>query len=340
MSRILVTGAGGYIGSLLVGQLLQAEHKVTAYDRYFFGQGPLAAYAKHPNLSILRKDIRDIEPDDLAGHGAVCDLAALSNDPCGDLDPALTESINIGGRLKVAATAKQAGVGQYVYASSCSVYGHGESDELTETSPTRPLTTYARSMLRGEEGVLALNGPDFTTTILRNATVFGLSPRMRFDLAVNIMTLHAVQRGRVNVMGGGNQWRPLVHVSDVCASMLAVLDAPKEKVSGAVFNIGLRNIRILNLAYIVRETLPFPVEIEVVPDDADKRDYNVSFQGIFDRIGFKARVDIADGVKEVYGALKSGSLQPSPKTQTVQWYKTIVEAQRLINEITLNGRLL
>jgi nucleoside-diphosphate-sugar epimerase len=342
MKRIAVTGAGGYIGSRLVQQLIEAGHSVLAIDRFFFGQSALTAPTNgHAGqLEILRRDIRDLTADDLSGCEVVVDLAALSNDPSGDLDPDLTLKINHIGRVHVARMARDAGVARYVMASSCSVYGHGGDEFCDEDSPTDPLTVYAKSMLLAEHDILPMASHDFCVTALRNATVFGLSPRMRFDLVVNIMTRHAVETGRLTVLGGGRQWRPLVHVADVGRSIQAVFDAPRQAVNGEVFNVGHENARVLSIAYMVREALPFPIQIDVAPEDADARDYRVSFDKIKDRLCFSANVTVGSGVMEIYDAMKSGKVDTGPKTVTVGWYKQILEAKNLIDTITLGDRLI
>jgi nucleoside-diphosphate-sugar epimerase len=163
---------------------------------------------------------------------------------------------------------------------------------------------------------------------------------MRFDLVVNLMTLTAFQKGRIIVMGGGLQWRPLVHLSDVSKAFISVLASEEAIINKEVFNIGLDNFQIKNLAYLVREELQFPVEIELAPDDADKRDYNVVFKKAQEKIGFKAEVGVAQGIKEIYLALKSGNVDIGPKTVTVQWYRNILEAKSLLDSITLSGRVI
>ena len=336
----MVTGAGGYIGTQLVRDLVKAGHEVTAVDRFFFGKEPLSEFVNNKQVSIRQKDIRDLDQNDFKGHDAVCDLACLSNDPAGEIDPQLTYQINRDGRIHVAKTAKQAGVAKYIISSSCSVYGKGEEPQLSETSKTNPISVYAKSTLEAEQQNLSIADNNFSVTALRNATVFGLSTRMRFDLVVNLMTLTAFQKGRIIVMGGGLQWRPLVHLSDVSRAFIAVINSKAELVNREIFNIGLDNFQIKNLAYLVREELPFPVEIEIAPDDADKRDYNVVFQKANEKIGFKAEVDIKQGIKEIYLALKSGKVDTSDKTITVKWYKNIQEAKHLIDLISLNGRVI
>ena len=336
----MVTGAGGYIGTQLVRDLVNSGHEVTAVDRYFFGQEPLAEFIGNNKFNILQKDIRDLNAKDFSGHDAVCDLACLSNDPAGEIDPELTYSINRDGRIHVAKTAKSAGVEKYIISSSCSVYGKGEEPQLSETSKTNPISVYAKSTLEAEQQNLSIADSNFSVTALRNATVFGLSTRMRFDLVVNLMTLTAFQKGRIIVMGGGLQWRPLVHLSDVSKAFLNVIGAKKDKVNKEVFNIGLDNFQIKNLAYLVREELPFPVEIDIAPDDADKRDYNVVFSKAESVLGFKAETNVIQGIKEIYLALKSGSVDVGPKTITVQWYRNILDAKALLDSVVLDGRII
>ena len=340
MSKVMVTGAGGYIGTQLVRDLVKAGHGVTAVDRFFFGFEPISDLVKNKNFKVLQKDIRDLTAAELSNHDAVCDLACLSNDPAGEIDPELTYQINRDGRIHVAEMAKKAGVKKYILSSSCSVYGQGEDPELTEKSSTNPISVYAKSTLQAEEHNLGLSDNNFSVTALRNATVFGLSTRMRFDLVVNLMTLTAFQKGRIIVMGGGLQWRPLVHLSDVSNAFQKVIESENSKVNGEIFNIGLSNFQIKNLAYLVREELPFPIEIDTAPDDPDKRDYNVVFEKAEKVLGFKAKTSVTEGIKEIYLALKAGKVDTGIKTVTVQWYRNIIEAKKLLDEIVLDGRVI
>jgi nucleoside-diphosphate-sugar epimerase len=338
--HVLITGAGGYIGSVLTGMLIEQGHCVTAVDRFFFGEDVLSPLRANERLSVVKEDIRDVTPKLFKGVDAVFDLAALSNDPAGDLDADLTEGINHKGRARVARCAKAAGVGRYVLSSSCSVYGHGDRKALDETSQVNPLTSYARANLRAEEETLQIADDQFSCTTIRNATVFGLSPRMRFDLVINLMTLNAVQKGKIIVLGGGRQWRPIVHVRDVARAFIAILKADRAKISGQVFNVGAGNHQVLSLAYMVREVLPFHIDIEVAPDDNDKRDYHVSFSKIEKMLGYKPLVTVSEGIREIYEALKSGDVFATPETITVGWYRTIIESEKLIKRIQLNDRLI
>jgi nucleoside-diphosphate-sugar epimerase len=340
MSKVMVTGAGGYIGTQLVRDLVKAGHEVTAVDRFFFGKETLAEFIGNKQVSIKQKDIRDLDQNDFKGHEVVCDLACLSNDPAGEIDPQLTYSINRDGRIHIAKTAKQAGVPKYIISSSCSVYGKGEEPQLSETSNTNPISVYAKSTLEAEQQNLSIADNNFSATALRNATVFGISTRMRFDLVVNLMTLTAFKNGRIIVMGGGLQWRPLVHVSDVSKAFITVIATKHNLVSEQIFNVGLDNFQIKNIAYLVREQLPFHVEIDVAPDDEDKRNYNVLFKKAQEALGFKAVVTIQKGINEIYQALKTGNIDISTRTNTVQWYKNILEAKSLLNSVELDGRVI
>ena len=241
----------------------------------------------------------------------------------------------------MASLAKKAKVHQYILASSCSVYGSGANDTFTEESETSPISTYAKANVLVENDVCALADDKFTVTALRQATVFGLSKRMRFDLAINIMTLNAVQKGKIFVIGGGNQWRPFVHVSDTARAFIHLMDQDPSIINGQKFNVGnsVHNFNILSLAYVVRENIPFPIEIEVVPDDEDKRSYNVSFEKIKNTLGFEPILSPGDGVKEIYEALKQGSVDTSKRTVTVGWYKHIMAAKQLVDTLVINDRL-
>ena len=340
MSKVVVTGAGGYIGTKLVRDLVIQGHDILSIDRFFFWTEPVQEFINNKKVKLLKKDIRDVDVDDFNGYDAVCDLACLSNDPAGEIDPQLTYQINRDGRIHVAKTAKSAGVSKYILSSSCSVYGQGEEAKLTEKSATNPISVYAKSTLEAEFASLEMADNNFSVTALRNATVFGLSTRMRFDLVVNLMTLTAFQKGRIIVMGGGLQWRPLVHVSDVARAFITIIDSQINKVNQEVFNIGLDNFQIKNLAYLVKEEFPINIDIELAPDDADKRDYNVVFEKAEKILGFKAGTSVIKGVTEIYEALKLGRVDTGDKTVTVKWYRNIQEAKKLIDLISLEGRLI
>ncbi|KRE02082.1 hypothetical protein ASE63_06810 [Bosea sp. Root381] len=328
---IAVTGAAGYVGSILVGRLLDAGYRVKAVDRFFFGLNTLGRYLDHPGLELKTIDIRDVTPRDLEDCWAVIDLAALSNDPSAELDPALTWEINEKGRIDLARSARSAGVERYVFSGSCSVYGAGGRADLSEDSALRPLTAYARAAATAEEAIRGMNRPGFATVALRNATMFGLSPRMRFDLVVNVMTLSAFETGQIVVTGGGQQRRPLVHVQDAARAFICALEACDRGIGGQVFNIGLANFRMNELSEVVSKAIPAPVQVQFTPGGADKRDYSVKFDRAREALGFSASVGIAEGVIEIYRALMANQVERGLITKTVAWYSHIIQMQRLWN---------
>jgi nucleoside-diphosphate-sugar epimerase len=322
--RVLVTGAGGYLGSVLVGQLLTAGHGVVAVDRFFFGEQTLDAWRGHPCLEIVRDDVRTLDPGIFDGISAVADLAALSNDPSGELDPALTRAVNHEARVRLATAARDSGVERYVLSSSCSVYGAGGTAGLDETAPLHPLTTYALCNALAERDLLALSGPAFAVTAIRNATLFGISPRMRFDLAINLMTLDAVTTSTITVLGGGGQVRPFLHVADAARCLGTVLTAPAGAVEGQVFNAGTANHTIADLAEMIARRLPFRVKVAVVADDVDHRNYDVSFEKLRAVLAFRPQTSVAAGIDELVRGLSDGTLVDDLTTRTVAWYRSLM----------------
>ena len=338
MKHLLVTGAGGYIGTTLVPMLLEAGHSVRALDRFFFGVHLLAP---HPNLEIVKEDSRFVEPKHLQGIDSVIDLVAVSNDPSGELFETATWQINRDSRVRTAELAKNAGAERYILPSSCSIYGFQPADYIAdETSPTNPLTTYAKANKQAEDGVLALADDDFHVIALRQATVYGYSPRMRFDLAINGMTFGAWHTGKLPTMRDGTQWRPMVHVRDAARAQLFMLEADSDKVNGQIFNVGSddNNYQIAKLAEIVAETVPRDVEIEWY-GDPDQRSYRVSFDKI-ESLGFRSKYGAADGVREICEALDAGKIDKTTETITLDWYKALHKWYETIREVELHGGLL
>jgi nucleoside-diphosphate-sugar epimerase len=322
--HVLVTGGAGYIGSVLTELLLERGYEVTILDRFFFGD-TIADLRVHPKLHIVRDDVRWWADGGFQGIDAVCDLAALSNDPAGELDPAKTLEINHEGRARICRMAKQVGVRRYVLASSCSIYGF-QDEVVDETSSINPLTTYAVANRRAEESTLALASPEFTATAVRQATVYGLSRRMRFDLAINGMTLALYKNGSVRILRDGSQWRPMVHIRDTSRAFIAVLEADASRVNGEIFNVGSddQNLQIRPLAERLCKTLGMPY-VEDWYGDPDHRSYQVSFRKIRDRLGYATRFTPEDGAKETFAALKQGTLKDGPTTKTVDWYKSLIQ---------------
>lgn len=339
MTSVMITGAAGYIGSVVTRRLLEVGYEVLAVDRFFFGKDTLPS--AHPKLSILQNDIRRLDASSFRGISAVIDLAALSNDPSGELDQTKTWEINHQGRLRVAHLAKTAGVEKYILPSSCSVYGFQE-DVLDETSPVNPLTTYARANYQAECDILPMGDERFCVVVLRQATVYGWSPRMRFDLAVNGMVMGFFKSGRVPILRDGTQWRPFIHVKDAAKAMMQMLAAPHDLVSGQVFNVGCddQNVQILPLAQTIAEAIDVPFDHEWY-GSPDHRSYRVSFRKIHDLLDFEPSNSPSDGAREVYLALKEGIVDPDdPKTITVKWYKHLMEMHQFLKDVELDGRLL
>ncbi len=338
--RVLVTGGGGYIGTVLVPRLLGEGYRVTVLDRFYFGKDKLNQVSKNPKLRLVQDDTRYFDKKILDGIDVVMDLAALSNDPSGELDPKRTMDINFRGRARVAKLAKQQGVDRYVLASSCSIYGFRDG-ELDEKSPINPLTTYAKANRKAEIAAKRLADRKFTVTMLRFATVFGLSPRMRFDLAVNGMVLGFFKNRQIPIMRDGMQWRPFIHVKDVAEAYVTVIKSPKERVGGQIFNVGsdTQNYQILPLAKEVARAIKIPFKKQWY-GDPDLRSYKISFEKIRDTLGYKTRWTVADGTQEIYAALKSGKTTDSMQTKTVEWYKHLLGAKATYDSVSMNGQIL
>ena len=341
MKNVLVAGAGGYIGIPLCESLLQEGHNVIAFDRFFFGREILAQLESNSKFKALAGDIRDVDTALLRDVDAVIDLAGLSNDATAEIDVTLTSEINKAGGAHFARAAKDAGVRRYIYSSSASVYGHGSKIALSETDDCKPQTEYARSKIAVEEVLKEIKSPTFEAVILRNATVFGLAPRMRFDLAINIMTLRAWRERVIYIMGGGEQWRPFIHVRDVVRAMMLALEAPAETVAGETFNVGsdTLNYQIKNLSQFVQDIIP-NVTIHVIPDNPDVRDYNLSFKKITEVLGYQTTVQVHEGIVEIKQALERGLIRgDDPRFYTLQWYISLMDWEKRIAALSRNGRV-
>jgi len=336
---VLITGGAGYIGAVLTELLLDQGWDVRVLDRFFFGH-TLDHLRDREGFCQIKGDIRWHDAAVLQDVDAVCDLAALSNDPVGDLAPAKTLEINYRGRERMATRAKEQGVSRYVLASSCSVYGFQEG-LVDEQTIAQPLTTYAEANLAAEEAVLALSDAAFCTTVLRQATVYGLAPRMRFDLAINGMVLALHETGRIRVLRDGTQWRPMVHVRDTCAAFLQTLEAPCEHVNGQVFNVGSdeQNFQILPLAQRLCAALGQAVRWEWY-GSTDNRSYRVSFSKIRTMLRYQPRHTPEDAAQEIWHALVSCQVDTGSRTRTVEWYRQLLQWNDLLRDVVLDGKLL
>ena len=335
MNRILVTGAGGYIGTTLVPLLLDEGYSVRAIDRFFFGRGLLP---EHPRLEVVTEDTRKLALEHFAGVDAVIDLAAISNDPSGELFRDATLEINRDSRVRAARLAREAGARRYVLPSSCSIYGfQADGVVADEASPTNPLTTYARANEMAEKGVLPLADETYCVVVLRQATVYGLAPRMRFDLAINGMTFGAWKTGRLPLMRDGTQWRPMVHVRDTARAQMFMLAADPAKVNGQIFNVGsdANTYQIGPLGRLVAGYVPKEVEVEWY-GDPDERSYRVAFDKI-EALGYRTELTAADGVAEICEALEAGSVDKTVRTITLDWYRELARWHRTIREVEMYG---
>lgn len=302
--KILITGTEGYIGARLAPHLMTAGHEVVGLDTGFYREGCLYQDPKRmPVVPYTRiMDLRRVGPGDLAGFDAVVHLAELSNDPLGENRPEVTYKINHEGSVHLARLAREAGVRRFVYASSCSVYGLGSGEFLNETSPVNPQTAYATCKTLVERDVRPMAGTDFCVTFLRNATAFGPSPRMRFDIVINDLCALAWTTQRIAMKSDGSPWRPLVHIEDICAAIRCTLEASVDAVNGEIFNVGRNseNYRVGELARLVAEVFS-GCEVSTGPASADNRSYRVSFDKIASRLpGFVCRWSVRQGIEELH----------------------------------------
>jgi len=307
--RVLVTGHRGYLGAELVPFLRRAGHEVVGLDAGYFDACDFGAAPD--DVAALDVDLRDVRPADCAGFDAVLHLAALSNDPLGDLNPGVTYEINHAGSLRLARAAKDAGVPRFVFASSCSLYGAGGDEALDESAMFQPVTPYGESKVLVERDVSLLADGSFSPVYLRNATAYGVSRRLRADIVVNNLVGHAFTTGKVLLQSDGTPWRPLVHLQDIAAAFLAALEAPRERVHDQAFNVGRsgENYRIRDVAQMVAEVVP---ECEVAfasGASADIRNYQVDFSKIERELpGYAPRWRLREGIEELYQAYRRQGL--------------------------------
>ncbi|HTX98906.1 MAG TPA: SDR family oxidoreductase [Bacteroidota bacterium] len=332
--RVLVTGHCGYIGTVMVPMLLEDGHEVVGFDSDLFEDSTFGDGIV--DVPTIRKDIRDATVDDVKGFDAVIHLAGLSNDPLGDLNPQLTYEINHLASVRLASLAKDAGVPRFIFSSSCSNYGAGGENLLNEESPFNPVTPYGISKVKVEQDVARLASRDFSPTFLRNATAYGVSPRLRFDLVLNNLVAWAFTTGKVFIKSDGTPWRPIVHIADISRAFIAVLNAPRDVVHNVAFNVARNedNYRIRELADIVKETVPH-CTIEYAKDAGpDKRCYRVDSSKIARTLSsFKPVWNARKGAQELFEAYKRIGLKledfEGPKFKRIDHIKKLLSTGRL-----------
>lgn len=336
--RLLLTGHKGYIGTVMVPMLLAHGHEVIGLDsdlfeRCTFGEGIV-------NIPEYKKDIRDVEDSDLAGFDAVLHLAGLSNDPLGNLNPNLTYQINHLASVRLAKLAKAAGVSRFIFSSSCSNYGASGDNWLNEQSTFNPVTPYGISKVRTEQDISQLADDTFSPTFLRNATAYGVSPRLRFDLVLNNLVAWAFTTGQVYIKSDGTPWRPIVHIEDISRAFIAVLHAPLEVIHNQAFNVGRNedNYRIRDLAEIVQQTVP-GCRIEYAKDAGpDKRCYRVDCSKIAQTLPeFQPQWNARRGAKELYTAYQKIGLTLD-EFEGMK-YQRIAHIQHLLSQGELDANL-
>jgi nucleoside-diphosphate-sugar epimerase len=328
--KVLVTGGGGYCGSLLVPRLLALGYRVTVYDTFYFGDRHLPK--GDPNLSLVHGDIRDTArfAAAVAGQDAVAHLACISNDASFELDEALSTTINLDAFEPMVVAAKKAGVKRFVYASSSSVYGVSDKPNVTEDHPLVPLTLYNKYKGMCEPLLKTHTDNNFVGVIFRPATVCGYAPRLRLDLSVNILTNHAITNNKITVFGG-DQLRPNLHVKDYCAAVELLLSAPDQEIQNETFNVGFQNLSIRDIALLVKRTVEsmYPerpaIDIVTTPSD-DNRSYHINSDKIKDRLGFVPQFSIEDAVRDLALAFRQEKISDS---MSDDWYYNIRTMKRL-----------
>jgi nucleoside-diphosphate-sugar epimerase len=302
--RVLVTGNRGYIGAHLVDLLKAEGHTVTGVDLDLFAGCEFAPFIA-PDVQ-LKQDVRTLTTAQLEGHDTVMHLAAISNDPMGDLDSSSTYSINRDGSIALAASAKKAGVARFLFASSCSIYGKGEKLDLTESDSTNPVSAYAESKIDAEKGIGLLASKEFTVGFLRNSTAYGYSPMLRIDLVVNNLLCCALARGDIRIMSDGSPWRPLIHCKDIARAFIAFMHAPSEAIQNRPINVGgnAENYQVRQVGDLVRKFVPSASIVYTGEVGNDPRNYRVSFDLLGQQIpGFSLAYTLESGMEELHRKL-------------------------------------
>jgi len=314
--KILLTGACGYKGHVLVPKLLARGHSVVAFDIQWFGN----FLPSHPNLSVIKGDVRDIETIPLDGVECVIHLSSIANDPCGDLNPRLTWEVSALATMQLADKAKRAGIERFIYASSGSVYGIKDELEVTEDLELKPISEYNKTKMVSERVLLSYQD-DMLIQIVRPATVCGFSPRMRLDVSVNLLTMQALSSGKITVFGG-DQIRPNVHIDDITDVYIHLIDNPK--IVG-VYNVGFENISIMDIARLVTKYIP--AEISVTPSN-DPRSYRINSDKILST-GYKPKKNVEDAIKEIINQFQIGALTDEDHFHNLRWMQKTLNMKEL-----------
>jgi len=305
--KIIVTGHNGFIGTLLVNLLLKRGYKVTGIDTNYFDKECIF-YPYKPRISEIFRDIRKVTEKDIDGAYAICHLAALSNDPMGELNPDFTYEINHRASVRLAELAKKTGVEKFVYSSSCSLYGIAGGDTaLSENAGLQPVTAYAKSKVYSERDIMPLKDDRFSVTFLRNSTAYGSSPRLRLDLVVNNLVGWAVTTGEIKIMSDGSPWRPVIHAEDIARAFIAVIESDKSVVNGQAFNTGVNseNYQIRDIANLVKEIVPGCRVVITGEHGSDSRSYRVSFDKIARMLpDFRPEWNLLQGIEQLYSDFK------------------------------------
>lgn len=312
--KLLVTGGCGYKGHVLIPKLLNLGHEVVALDTIWFGD----FLTPHPRLHVVKADVRDVDSIDLNGIDAIIHLSSIANDPCGDLDPKLTWEVSALATMQLADKAKRHGIKHFIYASSGSVYGIKDELNVTEDLELKPISEYNKTKMVGERVLLSYQD-DMVVQIVRPATVCGLSPRMRLDVSVNLLTMQALSKGKITVFGGA-QTRPNIHIDDITDLYIYLLDHPE--ITG-IYNAGFENISILDIAKIVTKYVP--VEI-VVTESSDPRSYRMNSDKLL-ATGFKPKKTVDDAVREIIESFRAGKLKDEDHFHNLKWMEKTVLAR-------------
>ncbi len=309
--KVFIPGGAGYVGSKLIPALLKKSYEVIVYDLFLYGENVFDELEDKSNLTLIKADIRDLDKIEKAVQGcdAVIHLACISNDPSFELNPQLGKSVNLDSFEPLVKICKKHRIKRFIYASSSSVYGIKKEKSVTEDMSLEPLTDYSRFKVECEKILLSNIDDDFICSIIRPATVCGYAPRQRFDVIVNILTNHAYNNGKIKVVGG-SQLRPNIHIDDMVRAYISVLEAPKEKVQGEIFNAGYQNFSVLEISKMVKNIVSKKrkVEMEVVPTN-DNRSYHISSEKIEKKLGFRANYTISDAVESLLEAFEQKKLK-------------------------------